>query len=89
MLLGQPLVLEWAFRFRATTPMELGASRHALPCAQVIIGIDLAIARGFPKFDSLKVALPEMYAMQPRDTLSWRWRGPEEIWRTSLTASEP
>ncbi len=67
-LLGQPLGLEWAWRSRATTPMELGAFRHvrhALP-VQGIIAIDPAIARGFPKSDSLKVALPDTYAMQPR-----------------------
>ncbi len=66
LLLAQPLVLEWACRFRATMPMELGPPRQTLQFVQGLISVDPAITRGFPKFDTLKVSLPEMFSSQLR-----------------------
>ena len=46
LLLGQPLVLEWACHFRTKTPMELGAFRQALPFAQCLTSVGPATASG-------------------------------------------
>ena len=66
MLLGLPLVYEFACRYRGATPPELTAFRGTVPLVQAIIAMDPCIARGFPDFDVLRKALPEMFAIQPR-----------------------
>ena len=69
LLLGQPLLVEWACRHRAVSGNAVCSFRNTLTMVQGLVGIDPCVARDRTTAELFDKALPEAIEMQQETSL--------------------